>query len=71
MQAPRSPTGFCRGSFINVRSLASPPGAVFAAYADLSLLRRWFHIASDPALAQHELDFRVGGGEVARGTFAV
>jgi uncharacterized protein YndB with AHSA1/START domain len=66
----KGPQGLLHGSFSHVRSLAAPPAAVFAAYADLSQRRRWFHISSDPALAQHELDFRVGGGEVARATFA-
>jgi uncharacterized protein YndB with AHSA1/START domain len=62
--------GLLHGSFSHVRSLAAPPASVFAAYADLALRRRWFHIPSDPAAAQHELDFRVGGSELARGTVA-
>lgn len=59
-----------QGWFTQTRSLAAPPGQVFAAYADLAVRRRWFRIPSEPDAAHHELDFRPGGGEVARGTFA-
>jgi uncharacterized protein YndB with AHSA1/START domain len=58
------------GSFTHTRSLAAPPDRVFTAYSDLAVRRRWFRIPGDPADAHHELDFRPGGGEVARGTFA-
>lgn len=67
----RRPDHVLHGSFTHVRSLPAPPQAVFAAYADLDLRRRWFRIAGDPEAAFHQLDFRVGGGEVARGRFAV
>ena len=63
-------TAALQGSFTHTRSLAAPPERVFAAYADLTVRRRWFRIPSEPDAAQHELDFRPGGGEVARGTFA-
>ncbi len=42
-----------------------PASRVFAAWADPAAKARWF--APDPDTA-HELDFRVGGREVARGT---
>lgn len=58
------------GSFTHSRVLAAPRQEVFAAYADLDVRRRWFRIPSDPESAHHELDFRVGGGELARGRFA-
>src|SRR5437868_6857215 len=58
------------GSFSHSRNLAAPPSAVFAAYADLAVRRRWFRIPGAPEAAHHGLDFRVGGGEVARGSFA-
>ena len=49
----------------------APPGRVFAHYAELDLRRRWFSIPGDPAGGRHSLDLRVGGGEEARGVFAV
>jgi uncharacterized protein YndB with AHSA1/START domain len=63
-------TGVIHGSFRVVRSLAAPPDRVFAAYADLRLRRQWFRIPGRPHDAQHELDFRVGGRELLRGTVA-
>jgi uncharacterized protein YndB with AHSA1/START domain len=67
------PTGDRRvlhGAFTVARGVAAPPSRVFSAYSDLALRQRWFRIPSEPGTAQHELDFRVGGGETARGTFA-
>ena len=58
------------GAFTVTRVVAASPSRVFSAFADLSLRERWFHIPSTPEAAQHELDFRVGGGEIARGTYA-
>ena len=58
------------GSFTLPLDLAVPPDRVFTAFSDLPLRKRWFRIPSEPGAAHHELDFRVGGHEVARGTFA-
>ncbi|TVY99972.1 hypothetical protein EAS64_40190 [Trebonia kvetii] len=58
------------GSFAVQRDLAASSDNVFAAYADVSLRRRWFRIPGDPSRAFHSLDFRVGGGEESRGVFA-
>ncbi len=58
-----------RGSFIVTRRVAASSGRVFAAFADLSVRQRWFRIPGKPGTGQHELDFRVGGGEIVRGTF--
>jgi uncharacterized protein YndB with AHSA1/START domain len=58
------------GSFTVERDLAASPDRVYAAYADFAVRRRWFRMPGDPARAVHELDFRVGGQEVARGVFA-
>ena len=44
------------------RTYDTPPGRVFAAWADPAAKARWFS-QSGP----HELDFRVGGREVNRG----
>lgn len=58
------------GTYTLSRVLAAPPGRVFAAFSDLTLRQRWFRIPSEPGTAHHDLDFRVGGREIARGTFA-
>ncbi|HKN50959.1 MAG TPA: SRPBCC family protein [Amycolatopsis sp.] len=44
------------------RTYPVPPKRVFAAWADPEAKARWF-----AASASHELDFRVGGREIARG----
>jgi uncharacterized protein YndB with AHSA1/START domain len=46
------------------RSYQVPPARVFAAWAEPAAKARWF--APDPD-SGHQLDFRVGGREVARG----
>jgi uncharacterized protein YndB with AHSA1/START domain len=51
-------------SFTLERSYPVPPARVFAAWADPALKSRWF--AGD-ACPNHQLDFRVGGREVATG----
>src|SRR5262249_42235344 len=50
-------------------SLPATPDRVFAMYAELPARRAWFRIPSEPAAAHHELDFRTGGHETARGIF--
>ncbi len=67
---PRAPVpdpqaGVLHGTFSIVRSLAAPPQRVFAAFAEPALRTRLFHIPGD---SEHELDFRVGGHEVLRGS---
>jgi uncharacterized protein YndB with AHSA1/START domain len=44
------------------RTYPAPPSRVFAAWADPAAKARWF-ASGNP----HELDFRVGGTEIARG----
>ena len=46
------------------RSYPVPPARVFAAWADPAAKARWF--AAEPD-AGHQLDFRIGGREVAHG----
>jgi uncharacterized protein YndB with AHSA1/START domain len=48
------------------RRYPSPPARVFAAWADPEAKARWF---AGPGV-EHELDFRVGGREVNRGSHA-
>lgn len=62
--------GVIHGSFTVTRTIASTPRAVFSAYADLSVRRRWFRIPGKQGSERHGLDFRVGGGEIMSGTFA-
>lgn len=51
-------------TFTLERSYPAPPGRVFAAWADPAAKASWF--TPGPGFG-HELDFRVGGREVARG----
>ena len=51
-------------TFTLERSYPAPPARVFAAWADPAAKARWF--TPGPG-SGHELDFRVGGREVARG----
>lgn len=55
------------GAFTLTRRVTAPADRVFAAYADLSVRQRWFRIPGKPGTVHHELDFRVGGGEIVRG----
>jgi uncharacterized protein YndB with AHSA1/START domain len=52
-------------SFTLERSYPVSPARVFAAWADPALKSRWF--AGGDACPNHQLDFRVGGREVATG----
>ena len=58
------------GSFTLTRDLPAPPPEVYAAYAETARRRRWFRVPSTPEHASHELDFRIGGHELAKGVFA-
>ena len=51
-------------TFTLERSYPAPPARVFAAWADPAAKARWF--TPGPG-SRHELDFRVGGREVATG----
>ena len=54
-------------TFIIERRLASSPAGVFAAFADQKKKARWFGCVDGWEVAEHTLDFRVGGREVWRG----
>ena len=51
-------------TFTLERSYPAPPALVFAAWADPATKARWFTPSPDSG---HQLDFRVGGREVATG----
>jgi uncharacterized protein YndB with AHSA1/START domain len=51
-------------TFTLERTYPAPPRRVFAAWSDPAAKARWFAGGN----ADHELDFRVGGREIARGT---
>jgi uncharacterized protein YndB with AHSA1/START domain len=63
-------TAALHGSTTVERDFSSSPEEVFNAFADPSVRGRWFKIPAEPDTRYHELDFRVGGGERAGGTFA-
>jgi uncharacterized protein YndB with AHSA1/START domain len=54
------------GIFVVERKYDSAPDRVFAAWSDRRAKARWW----DSSMDEHELDFRVGGREVQRGTDA-
>jgi uncharacterized protein YndB with AHSA1/START domain len=54
-------------TFTIERSYESAPARVFAAWSDPAVKGRWFGNSDEPS-GDYELDFRVGGREVNRGT---
>jgi uncharacterized protein YndB with AHSA1/START domain len=63
-----APGGVRHDTFTVTLHLAVSPSEVFRAFEDSSLRRRWFKLPGRGATYEH--DFRVGGGETARSTFA-
>ncbi|GAA3149289.1 SRPBCC family protein [Streptomyces rameus] len=57
------------GSFSVDMDFTVTPAEVFRGFADPSLRSRWFRLPGGSATAEHELDFRVGGGETARNLY--
>ena len=55
-------------TFVVERTYDAPPARVFAAWADPAAKARWFAGPDEWGSAVFELDFRVGGREVSRGT---
>jgi uncharacterized protein YndB with AHSA1/START domain len=56
-------------SFTIERRYDVPPSTVFAAWADAGAKARWFSEPGEWVVGPLELDFRVGGREVNRGSF--
>lgn len=57
------------GSHVKSIEIEAPRERVWACFAELDLRHRWFRIPGPADGSTHELDFRVGGEEVTRGTF--
>ncbi|GAA3151547.1 SRPBCC domain-containing protein [Streptomyces echinatus] len=57
------------GSFSVGMDFTVKRAEVFRGFADPSLRGRWFRLPGGSATAEHELDFRIGGGENARNVF--
>src|SRR5882757_4546474 len=47
-----------------------PPSTAFRAFSELPIRRRWFRIPGHDPDGVHELDFRMGGSELVRGSFS-
>jgi uncharacterized protein YndB with AHSA1/START domain len=54
-------------TFVIERVYQASPGRVFHAFADPAIKARWFG-ADDVTTTEYELDFRIGGHEISRGS---
>jgi len=56
-------------TFVMERSYPKPPEAVFSAFADAGKKRRWFAEGHSHDVEQFDMNFQVGGSELARYRF--
>jgi uncharacterized protein YndB with AHSA1/START domain len=61
--------GFLFGTVDQNIVVDAPIATVWRAFADLSIRDRWFTMPGERSSRSHELDFRIGGMEIARSTF--
>jgi uncharacterized protein YndB with AHSA1/START domain len=57
-------------TFVIERTYGAPPARVFSAFADPAVKRRWFMEGKGFSVEQYTAEFRVGGFERSRFTFA-
>jgi uncharacterized protein YndB with AHSA1/START domain len=62
-----TPSSVVHSTFTIERRYPVAPEQAFRAFADPELKAKWFAMPPDVEGATHELDFRVGGGEINRG----
>jgi uncharacterized protein YndB with AHSA1/START domain len=67
--APARHTGVVHGTFSLDASFSVPRHRVFAAFSDMALRQQWFRLPGATVDTPHELEFCVGGHELARSTF--
>jgi uncharacterized protein YndB with AHSA1/START domain len=63
-------TSVIHNTFVIERSYPVPPERLFTAFANSAKKRRWFVEGDGHQVEHYEMDFRVGGKELARSRFS-